>query len=275
MKPSTGTRYLMYLLLPTMIFVFSCTHDSAPLPTSVKKWDALTIATKNEVPAPVGRSEEGEVTLELLSDNSLKFDFHIHNLTPGDALTSAHIHYGDAGTESGPVFINLNPSISGAGASGIVTGLRQGQIDSLQGSNVYFNVHSTQLPAGIARVQLDKKVEFAMDIPLSGANENPPVTTTATGLCILRLTDDKMLYSKITVSNIETNDTIRVAHIHRGAVGTNGQVRIFLAATIDDFGVWKTTTLVDSLYNMVKNDPIYANAHSKLKGSGLVRGQIR
>jgi len=265
----------MYLLLPAMIFTFSCTHDSAPLPTSVKKWDALIISAKNEVPAPVGRTEEGEVTLELLSDNSLKFDFHIHNLTPGDALTSAHIHYGDAGTGNGPVFIDLKPSISGAGASGIVTGLRQGQIDSMQGSNVYFNVHSTQLPGGIARVQLDKTVEFAMDIPLSGANENPAVTTTATGLCILRLTNDKILYSKVTVSNIETNDTIRVAHIHRGAVGVNGPVRINLALTIDDFGVLKTTTLVDSLYNMVKNDPVYANAHSKLKGSGLVRGQIR
>ena len=274
MKPSTGARYLMYLLLPSMISIFSCEHDDGVVPTTVKKWDAVTIATRNEVPAPVGRTEEGELTLELLSDNSLKYDFHLHNLTPGDALTNAHIHYGDAGTAGG-VFIDLKPSISGAGAAGIVTGLRQGQIDSLLGSNVYFNVHSTQLPAGIARVQLDKTVEFAMDIPMSGANEVPPVTTTATGLCILRLTDDKMLYSKITVNNIETVDTLRVAHIHRGAAGTNGPVRIFLAATIDDFGVLKTTTLVDSLYNMVKNDAVYCNAHSKNRGSGLVRGQIR
>jgi len=274
MKPSTGTRYLMYLLLPSMITIFSCEHDDGVVPTSVRKWETITIAARNEVPAPVGRTEEGELTLELLSDNSLKYDFHLHNLTPGDALTNAHIHYGDAGTAGG-VFIDLKPSISGAGASGMVTGLRQGQVDSLLGSNVYFNVHSTQLQAGIARVQLDKTVEFAMDIPMSGANEVPAVTTTATGLCILRLTDDKMLYSKITVNNIETADTLRVAHIHRGAAGTNGPVRIFLAATIDDFGVLKTATLVDSLYNMVKNDPIYTNAHSKNRGSGLVRGQIR
>jgi hypothetical protein len=257
-----------------MISIFSCEHDDGVVPTTVKKWENLTIATRNEVPAPVGRTEEGELTLELLSDNSLKYDFHLHNLTPGDALTNAHIHYGDAGT-SGGVFIDLKPSISGAGATGMVTGLRQGQIDSLQGANVYFNVHSTQLQAGIARVQLDKTVELAMDIQMSGANEVGPVTTTATGLCILRLTSDKMLYSKITVNNIEPADTLRVAHIHRGAAGANGPVRIFLAENINDFGVLKTATLVDSLYNMVKNDAVYCNAHSKNRGSGLVRGQIR
>jgi len=274
MKPSTGTRYLLHFLLLSMISMASCEHDPAVLPTTVKKWENLLIASKNEVPAPAGRTEEGELTLELKSDNSLSFDFHIHNLTPGDALTAAHIHTGDAGT-AGTVMINLNPTFNGAEGSGVVTGLRQGQIDTLLNQPVYFNVHSTQLSAGIARAQLDKTVEFAMDISLSGANEVPAVTTTATGLCILRLTDDKMLYSKITVNNIETNDTLRVAHIHRGAAGSNGPVRIFLASTIDDFGILKTATLVDSLYTMLKNDPVYANAHSKLRGSGLVRGQIR
>lgn len=274
MKYLTGTRTLFCLSACTALAFYACKHDDGVLPTTLKKWDNITIATRNEVPAPVGRTEEGELTLEILSDNSLKYDFHIHNLTPGDALTNAHIHLGDAGT-SGGVIIDLKPSISGSGGTGKVTGLRQGQIDTLMNQPVYFNVHSSQLAAGIARAQLDKTVEFAMDVPLSGTNEVPAVTTTATGVAILRMTSDKMLYSKITVSNLETNDTLRVAHIHRGAAGANGPVRIFLASTIDDFGVLKTATLVDSLYNMVKNDAMYVNAHTKLRGSGVVRGQIR
>ena len=274
MKYIPGTGYLFALLILSMIAIESCNRDGGVLPTSVKKWDAIELKSVNEVPAPAGRTEEGELNLELLSDNSLKFDFHVQNLRPGDALTAAHIHLSNAG-ESGPVIIDLKPSISGSGGTGTVKGLRQGQIDTLLSQPVYFNIHSTQVPAGIVRGQLDQKVDFALDIVLSGNNEVPAVTTTASGVCILRMTEDKMLYSKVTVTNIETNDTIRVSHIHRGASGTNGPVRIFLASSIADFGILKTTALPDSLYNMIKNDPIYVNAHSKLRGSGLVRGQIR
>jgi hypothetical protein len=272
MKKFPGTGYLLPIL--SIALLTACEHDNGEAPTSIRKWESLAITARNEVPAPAGRSEEGELTLELLSDKTLKYDFHLHNLTPGDALTMAHIHFADAGN-SGPVVINLNPTFVGAGATGEVKNLTQGQIDTLTTMPVYFNVHSTQLPAGIARAQLDKTVEFAMDVVLSGNNEVPAVATSASGLAILRMTSDKMLFSKITVNNIETNDTIRVAHIHRGAAGANGPVRLFLANNIDEFGVLRTIPLVDSIYNMIKNDAVYVNAHSKNRGSGLVRGQIR
>lgn len=274
MKSILRTGITMLIAIPSAIAFQSCEHDSDPVPTTVKKWENIKIYAKNEVPAPAGRTEEGDLTLELLSNNSLKYDFHIHNLSPSDALTAAHIHFGDAGT-AGPVFINFAPTFAGPGASGTVTNLRKGQVDTLTTLPVYFNVHSTQLGAGVARAQLDKTVELAMDIPLSSNNEVPAFVNTATGNAIIRLTSDKMLYSKVTVTGVETDDTLTVSHIHRGAAGTNGPVRIFLANSLADFNVLKTTTLVDSLYNMVKNDPVYVNAHSKKKGSGLVRGQIR
>jgi hypothetical protein len=122
---------------------------------------------------------------------------------------------------------------------------------------------------------MDAQVRFAMDIPLSGNNEVPSFTTTATGLAMLRLMTDDTLWSKVTVTGMETNDTLTVSHIHRGAAGVNGPVRIFLASSLADFGVVKKIFLVDSLKNMVLNDPTYVNAHSKLKPGGKVRGQIR
>lgn len=274
MKNNQGTVYLLLLFIVSIISIESCKSDPAILPTTVKKWDLLEAKSIYEVPAPVGRTEVGDLTMELLSDNSLKYEFHIHNLTPGDAITGAHIHLGNAG-EAGSVIINLNPTIAGSAGSGIVKDLRLGLIDTLQTKPVYFNAHSTQAPAGLIRVQIDQKVDFAMDIALSGGNEVPSVTTTATGLCVLRMTEDKTLYSKINVSNLEPNDTIRVAHIHRAAVGANGPVRVTLASSIADFGILKTTTLVDSIYNMIKTEAMYVNAHSKVKGGGLVRGQIR
>jgi hypothetical protein len=273
MKPFRGNRYLLPIGT-ALLFTIACKHDPGVLPTTIKKWENIGLSAKNEIPAPAGKSEEGDLTLELLSDNSLKYEFHIHNLSPGDAITGAHVHFADAGN-NGPVIIDLKPSVISGGASGIVSNLRQGQIDTLINQTVYFNVHSTQAPGGIARGQLDKKVEFAMDVALSGANEVPAVTTSASGVCILRMTEDKILFSKISVSNLDAGDTIRVAHIHKAAAGSNGPVRVTLAGNIGEFDIMKTTTLVDSVYNMIKTEPMYVNAHSKLKGGGLVRGQIR
>jgi hypothetical protein len=261
------------LLLLAIAFQ-SCEHDSDNGPSTVKKWD-VEIKAIYEVPAPAGRNEEGEATIELLSDNSLKFNLHIHNMSPSDALTNAHIHTGDAGT-SGGILIPFSPTFTGAGTSGTVTGLRQGQIDTLLGKPVYVNVHSTQAPAGLARGQLDKTIVYAQDITLVGTNEVPTVTTTATGKAILRLTSDKVLYSIVTVNNIESNDTVTVSHIHPGATGTNGSPLIFLCNNANDFGILKISDpLIDANYNMILKDPMYVNAHSRRHGPGLIRGQIR
>lgn len=252
----------------------SCKHDTDGGLTTVKKWE-VEIKAVNEVPAVAGRNEEGDATIELLSDNSLKYNVHIHNLSPSDALTNAHIHTGDAGT-SGPVFIPFNPTFIGTGATGVVTGLRQGQVDTLLSKPIYVNVHSQQAPGGLARGQMDKEVVFAMDVPLAGSNEVPPVSTTASGVAILRLTNDKVLYSKVTVNNLESNDTLTVSHIHPGAAGTNGSPLIFLCNSATDFGVPKVSTpLDDASYNQLLTAQMYANAHSRRHGAGLIRGQIR
>lgn len=267
--PATG-MLLLIVALP------GCKHDNGmESPTTVKEWDNVELKAIYEVPAPAGRNEEGEATIQLMSDNSLKYSFHIHNLSPSDALTNAHIHAGDAGTSAG-VLIPFNPSFIGAGATGTVTGLRAGQIDTLLHMPVYINVHSTQAPGGLVRAQLDKQIDFAVDIPLTGANERPtPVTTTATGLAILRLTTDKTLYSDVIVNNLETNDTLTASHIHRGDASTAGPIRINLCLSKADFGVVKSQTLVDSLIDILKNQACYTNAHSRLHGSGIIRGQIR
>lgn len=264
--------------LPVIIILFatSCEHDPVPGPASVKKWEEIPMQANFEVPAVAGRNEEGDATLELLSDNSLVYNFHIHNLKQGDVLTAAHIHAGDAGTGNGGVLINLNPNFVGTGATGIVTGLRQGQIDSLLNTPVYINVHSAQVNSGLVRGQLDKNIELAMDIPLSGNNEVPVVNTTATGNAILRLTEDKILYSLVSVNNLEADDTLSVSHIHRGGAGANGGVRIFLAAAESDFGILKISApLHDTLFHMLTTDPMYVNVHSRRHGPGIIRGQVR
>jgi len=260
----------------SILILQACEHDAIPGPGTVKKWEEIPLHASFEVPAPAGRNEEGDASLELLSDNSLVYNFHIHNLKPGDVLSAAHIHAGDPGT-SGDVLIDLHPSFVGTGATGTVKNLRPGQVDSLLNKPVYINIHSAQVNSGLVRGQLDKEIELAMDIALSGANEVPTaVPTAATGQAILRLTSDKVLYSRVTVNNLEANDTVTVSHIHRGGAGANGGVRIFLCATEADFGVLKVSApLHDSLFHMLTTDPMYVNVHSRRFGPGLIRGQVR
>src|SRR5690606_38520428 len=118
------------LALLLLFILPACEHDPLPGPSILKKWDNIEMRASYEVPAPAGRDEEGEASLELLSDNSLAYNFHVHNLKPGDVLTNAHIHYGHAGM-SGGILVPLNPAFVGAGATGVVKNLRQGQIDTL------------------------------------------------------------------------------------------------------------------------------------------------
>jgi hypothetical protein len=95
-------------------------------------------------------------------------------------------------------------------------------------------------------------------------------------LAILRLTDDKVLYSKVTVNNLESNDTLTVSHIHPGATGTNGSPLIFLCSALSDFGVLKISSpLDDAAFTQLKSSAMYVNAHSRRHGPGLIRGQIR
>jgi len=273
MKSPMRVTALLCLSLAFLLFN-SCKHDSgAPAPTVVKQWSGLAMKAAFEVPAPAGRTEEGDANIKLMSDNSLVWDFHLHNLSPSDQLTAAHIHAGDAVT-AGPVFINLSPTFSGSGASGTVANLRQGQIDTLLNMPIYINVHSTQAPGGIARSQMEKTLSFAMDVALNSNNETPPFTSTCTGLAVLRLAGDSLI-SKVTFSGMEVGDTMTVSHIHRGAAGVPGPVRIFLAFNTADFGLTKTIFLPDSMKTMVTSEACYVNAHSKLKGGGKIRGQIR
>jgi hypothetical protein len=114
-----------------------------------------------------------------------------------------------------------------------------------------------------------------MVIQLSGDEEVPAVNTPAKGLAHLKVGSDKKLYSKVIVQNLEDGDALLFAHVHAGATGINGPVRIFLCHTAEDFGENIVTDLTDEQFNLLLNDATYVNAHSSFNPGGLVRGQIR
>ncbi|MCF6405465.1 CHRD domain-containing protein [Chitinophaga filiformis] len=234
----------------------------------------IPLSAKMENPAPEGRAETGLLTMRLRANNTLEYSFDVDNLTSGDALTAAHFHAGDPVT-NGPVILPF-PSWTGTTSSGTLT-LRQSLADSLKNASndIYFNVHSTQNPGGLVRGPVNTDLVLAETINLSGANEVPPVVTTATGIALLRLTDDRRLYSKVTVTNVPVGDALTMAHIHRGAAGANGDVLVTLCATEADFGMSKLTQLDEANANTVRTEALYVNAHSTMWPAGIIRGQIR
>src|SRR5690606_27978056 len=65
-------------------------------------------------------------------------------------------------------------------------------------------------------------------IRLSAANEVPALNFETQGVAHLRLTSDRVLYSKVIIQKLAEGDALRFAHVHSGITGVNGPIVIFL-----------------------------------------------
>jgi len=124
------------------------------------------------------------------------------------------------------------------------------------------------LLAGCAAMSADKSIR----VTLSGAEQNPPVTTSASGNGTITIGADKSVSGSVTTTGVEG----RVAHIHVGAVGKNGPVIIPLTKTSDN--VWSVPAgakLTDAQYESYKAGDLYVNVHSAAHKGGEIRGQLK
>jgi hypothetical protein len=109
-------------------------------------------------------------------------------------------------------------------------------------------------------------------VTLSGDQEIPPVTTSATGSGTITVGDDRSVSGKVTISGM----TPLVAHIHEAPAGSNGPIVIPLTKTSDT--VWVIPAgakLTDAQYASYKAGNLYYNFHTEAHKSGEIRGQIR
>lgn len=109
------------------------------------------------------------------------------------------------------------------------------------------------------------------NIALSGANESPPVTTTATGTGMVTVNPDKTVSAKITVKGM----TATMSHIHEGAMGANGPVIVpFVKSGDNAFEAPPGAKLTDAQYAAYKAGKLYVNVHSAAHPGGEVRAQL-
>jgi hypothetical protein len=109
-------------------------------------------------------------------------------------------------------------------------------------------------------------------VNLSGGEQNPPVTTSATGTGSFTVSSDRTISGSVTTTGVAGT----AAHIHTGARGANGPVTIPLVKTSDN--VWSVppnTKLTDAQYEAYKAGGLYVNVHSAAHKPGEIRAQIR
>jgi hypothetical protein len=126
-----------------------------------------------------------------------------------------------------------------------------------------------------ANEMLGDRIVFTQVVQLEGAQEVPAVDTEMKGLAILRVSADKVLHSKVIIQKLAEGDALRASHVHIGAMGVNGGVRIFLAHDEHEFGKNIETQLTDAQYDLIMNGACYVNVHTNFKPGGMIRGQIR
>jgi hypothetical protein len=127
---------------------------------------------------------------------------------------------------------------------------------------------------------------------LTGLNEVPPVTTTATGSMVVTNVGGILTY-RVDVGNI---NNVTLAHIHGAApAGTNAGVRLNMYVPAQGIGAPPGTTppsftttatltagvgttpngiTTDSLLVLLRNGQAYGNVHTSANGGGEIRGQF-
>ena len=108
-------------------------------------------------------------------------------------------------------------------------------------------------------------------VTLSGANEVPPVTTSASGAGTISIADDGSVSGSITTKGIDGT----MGHIHNAAPGKNGPVIVKLIKDGDTFKVPADTKLDAAQIAAFKAGELYVNVHSAANKAGEIRGQLK
>jgi hypothetical protein len=109
-------------------------------------------------------------------------------------------------------------------------------------------------------------------VNLTGAEETPPVTTSAAGTGTITIAADKTVSGTIKTTGMDGT----MAHIHVGAPGQSGPPIITLSK--GSGGAWSVpagSKLTDEQYANFKAGQLYVNVHSAEHKSGEIRGQLK
>jgi hypothetical protein len=109
-------------------------------------------------------------------------------------------------------------------------------------------------------------------VTLSGEQEVPAVTTSASGGGTITINPDMSVSGSVTTKGVAGT----MAHIHNGAAGKNGPVIIPLTKSgADTWSVPAGAKLTDAQNAAFKAGDLYVNVHSAEHKGGEIRGQLK
>lgn len=221
----------------------------------------------NEVPA-VNTNAKGLVTFMLAEDYKTMTINGVFDSLSGP-ITGCHFHTGAIGV-NGPVTVNLMSLVNGNQIDGKIT-VNKALLAAIHSYGIYINVHTTSNPGGEIRGQVFTETDLHFSATMTGANEVPPVTTTATGLgsFVLNYTATKLEY-KVLVAGL--SGPITAAHLHYGEVGKAGPVIYPLTFTGNTLS--GTLDVSDDFVDSLFNNKVYINVHTAANPAGEIRGQL-
>jgi hypothetical protein len=113
---------------------------------------------------------------------------------------------------------------------------------------------------------------WAADAKLSGDQEVPPVTTSASGVAKISVAADGAVSGTVTTTGVAGT----MAHIHIGAAGKNGGVAVALTKAGD--GAWSVPADAKLNADQLKAyqaGELYVNVHSEANKGGEIRSQLK
>ena len=111
----------------------------------------------------------------------------------------------------------------------------------------------------------------AIKVSLSGQEEVPPLSVPGSGSGSFRVAEDGTITGSVTTKDVAGT----MAHIHRGAKGTNGPVIVPLEKNGDTYSVPAGRKLTAAQIQDLKAGNLYVNVHTAKNKGGEVRAQLQ
>ena len=108
-------------------------------------------------------------------------------------------------------------------------------------------------------------------VNLTGAEEVPPVSTSAKGDGRFTIGSDGSVKGSVTTTGVQGT----AAHIHQGAKGQNGPVIVPLTKNGDTYTAPDGAKLNEAQMSAYKAGNVYVNVHSAANKGGEIRGQLQ
>jgi len=135
-----------------------------------------------------------------------------------------------------------------------------------------FRAHVASTLVAIALSAAASVSAQTVQLSLSGAQEVPPVATSASGTGSITIGPDQSVSGSVTTAGVDGT----MAHIHLAAAGQNGPVVVPMNKTAE--GVWTIPAgakLNDAQFQSFKDGHLYVNVHSAAFKGGEIRGQLK